>query len=286
MNKRIVAVAKRLALAKAGSFALNPSIQSICEEVGVGQIIGKKVILSTQDLIAIEKFFSKKLQQPILKTDLKKEHRLDAAQAGYDEKWAITAVFADLLNFSSQGDLLPLNDNEVTIPKKCVLSTSLKELDLAKFKRLIVIENGEILQHLDILDEILPDDFKGSLVIYRGHGSNLKALTTLISKLNSGVKIAFFCDYDAAGLVIAQSLSRYFHGKDYILVPKDRSETLKLLSKSQCYIDQFHLLQSLLNNENTLDKLKTLALDLNKFELAIMQEHMLANKIALQAYEI
>ncbi len=286
MNKRIITVAKRLALEKAGYFSLNSSILSICKEVGVGRVIGKKIYLSTQDLLAIEKYFSYKLKQPLLKIDLKKEHRLEAALGGYDEKWATFAVFADLLNFASQGDLLPLKDENVVIPKNCVLSTSLQNLDLTRFRRLIVVENGEVLQHLDLLEEILPDEFKKSLVVYRGSGSNHRSLISLISNLSPGIQLGLFCDYDAAGLGIAQSLSRHFKDSSYILVPKVRDEKLSRLSKEQCYADQLHILVNLLAKEAISYNIRNLALDLHKFAFAVMQEHMLANKIALQAYEI
>ncbi len=286
MNKRIIAVAKKLALAKAGTFLLNNSIRTICEEVGVGQIFGKKVNLNAQDLLAIEKYFSLQLQQPLLRLDLKKEHRLDAALEGYDEKWAMFAVFSDLLNFASQGDPLPLKDKNVCIPKNCVLSTGLKYLDLTRCKRLIVVENGEVLQHLDLLDEILPDEFKQSLVVYRGSASNHRALISLISNLNTEIKLGLFCDYDAAGLGIAQSLNRHFKARANILVPKNRNEKLKSFSKEQCYTDQLHILEGLLAKESIAYNIRNLALDLHKFNLAVMQEHMLANKITLQAYEI
>lgn len=286
MNKRIIAVAKRLVLKKAGYISLNSSVLSICSEVGVGQIIGKKIKLSTQDLLAIEKYYSYKLKQPLLKIDLKQEHRLEAALEGCDEKWATFAVFSDLLNFASQGDFLPLKDENVCIPKNCVLSTSLENLDLTRCKRLIVVENGEVLRHLDLLDEILPDEFKQGLVVYRGSASNHKALISLVSNLNLGIKLGLFCDYDAAGLEIAQSLSRHFKARSYILVPRNRDERLRSLSKEQCYADQFHILENLLAKESINHNIRSLALDLYKFDFAVMQEHMLANKIALQAYEI
>ena len=75
-----------------------------------------------------------------------------------------------------------------------------------------------------------------------------------------------------------------FHGISQILVPCDIGENLHKLSKYSAYIEQQDQLERLLTGAFIPKRMREWAQLMARYQIALMQEHMLAQQIALQAY--
>lgn len=285
MDKSLILFAQKLVNKPLASIRYSQSLKALCQEVGLAhRLIGTKVNLSSLDLIKIENYVSSALGMPLAQFKPQAQNRMQVAACGLDEKLAGKGVFSHLLNFASACDPLPLIFGTCTIPKGCVLSTESSKLAFEDIKRLIIVENGAVLLEPVLLEQILPTKFSGSLMLYRGHGENLRNLKDVIAKLNEDTDLALFCDFDAAGLNIALDLSMSFHGISQILVPCDIGENLHKLSKYSAYIEQQDQLERLLTGAFIPKRMREWAQLMARYQIALMQEHMLAQQIALQAY--
>mgnify|MGYP003369779664 CR=1 FL=1 len=282
MDKRLVLAAKKLALGHEGYEKLSSSVKRIIDEVSCGQIVGKKVFLSVLDRIEIDKYYSNILGISLLKVDFKVEDRIEAASIFKNEKWAQKGVFSDLLNFSSLKNPLPLKTGEIDIASGAIVSSSLEDIDIKKISKVIVTENGEVLNHINLLKHIVPDLFKDALVLYRGHGINENYVFNFLENLNNNCYVGFFCDYDASGLAISLNLKKHAKALTYLIIPKNIDLSLAVYSKEWCYQDQKAILEKLLDNKESF-LIKQCASDLYRYKLALTQEHMLVKVIFLQA---
>ena len=102
---------------------------------------------------------------------------------------------------------------------KFLATIDINEVDTSAIKQLVIVENGDMMVHLYKWHQYLPEQWQGSLFLYRGQGKNIKLVNELLERLADTAKIAVYSDFDPSGLLIVLN---YISSRDlYIVVPKD-----------------------------------------------------------------
>lgn len=167
-------------------------------------------------------------------------NRLEVAKYRADEKWSQATVFAQqilIVGIDCPIPLLKPSSNEAT-PNPAqhavdqyerydmpatpigVLPSVLPEfLDIARFKRLIIIENGQLMTHWWQWRDSLPAKWQNSLLIYRGHEDNLAWLLGMMPMLPVGCEVLLSFDIDLSGLRIMSHYAKLCSGNVSALLP-------------------------------------------------------------------
>jgi len=278
-SKSTINAAKKIVKKSSGSITANKSNTQVCDLVEVGEWIGKNIHLTHADIQEIETFFEKQLGERLITYSTNSDSRMDMARPGLDEKSATGTVFQSLLNIASKAEIHLHRQPSISPEAKYIASVKLKDLCIDSLSHVVVVENGEMLVHWEMVADALPEEWQDSLIIYRGHGENQKDLIELINLLSeSKVKLALFFDYDAAGLDMANDLMPQ---DGYLVVPDTDLEQLKSISKQEAFADQHPQLNMLLANKQIDSKIFEHARKLSQATLAVTQEHLITNYIKL-----
>lgn len=310
IEKKYLAAAKNILIRALSSVADNSINRQLTQLVNIGEVKGKRIILTQKDRIQLEKYFDHHLGQPIRHLSLDTADRLIAAKQSNEEKFARGSVFESLLNIARHQKPLPIIEQlAMFTPPGMVISTPLHHLDFEAITQIIVTENGQLLTHWSELIPCLPLHLQHALILYRGHGSNQNLLKTVLEQTPSHCEIVLFYDFDPAGLAMALELTRQHLNEATrnvsLLLPASLIEndlgtpvtplspinlifeSLISLSKPEIFHAQ-HTQLSWLENQfadmdktDPVNKLAGMIGFMRQHQIAITQEHMVAHNMPL-----
>ncbi|MGO2997458.1 MAG: DUF7281 domain-containing protein [Moraxellaceae bacterium] len=219
-------------------------------------------------------------------------NRLEVAQYRTDEKWSQAKVFAQqvlIVGMDCSVPLLkPISNESVShtaqnnlghydMPSTSigVLPSVLPEfLDITRFKKVIIIENGQLMTHWWQWQDRLPANWKSALLVYRGHGNNLAWLSNILPKLPTACEVLLSFDVDLSGLRMINHYAKQCTGKVSVLLPKIVLTSSPIIPP----YNQPHKVTEQINATTTsslLEPLQSIYQVLIDHNLALMQEHLL-----------
>jgi len=281
MKKSLIKAAQRVVKKGTERVVDNAINRELQATVGVGYVSGRHICFSVQDRVAIESYFSKQINMPLREVKLDVRDRVAVASQVENEKWASGTVFESLLNVASAKPI-PTRHGDVITPFGCVFSLPLETLDLARIDRVVIVENGAALVHWENVEHALPEQYKGALILYRGHGGNQRQMKDLINMLPANARLCLYCDFDPAGLNLAINIA---NGRQFdFATPACSHEDMRAMSKADAYNEQYEIL-TLLKNSNNPVVVDIVNLMLAN-RLAITQEKIMANMCSLKTVHI
>jgi hypothetical protein len=205
------------------------------------------------------------------------------ADKNNDEKRAGKSVFGELLLFATTGSAeITVSGCRVSTPPGSILSVKPELLDREALRKtnVVLIENGSLMVEAHRIQ--FPDDWRDSVLLYRGHGENFAEASRIVSA-QPAQNLAVYFDFDPEGLEMALQV-----GRGTVLLP-DVVERISVNSKALDAVNQRNVFRK---QNSALKRLKQLSLDnhwtailnlLEENELAIMQEHITAHLFSLCA---
>ncbi len=262
--------------------------REICDEVNVGQLKGKNINLTFDDLGLLESYGDNLYGTSILAINLDAKNRMDSSEHTSQDKWSQRGVFEALLPMArSQRLPLPVKDDSNFItPPGVVVSLSVDNIDVEKIESLLVIENGTLMTHWDELIPLLPKEFQSSLIVYRGHGQNQNILVDLIGRLTDDIPVGIFYDFDAAGYDMALNLAEIrsihiLHPSNWNEIHELSKEKQKRLNKQDSFLDQAEQLTKRINSKLTPKPIMDMLIYLRENRIAITQEHLIKHQFSI-----
>ena len=182
----------------------NQTWGTLHKDYNVGKKQGRQLVLKPADLEFLTAIYHRYVKvAPTVNIDLQLD-RMTLVDYFKDEKMGGFNVFADQLVFASVRTELPLKTGCVNIAfKGLLITTTLGHLDISTIQSLVIIENGAMMTRLFDWYQHLEVEWQNSLFIYRGHGSNIKAVLELLERLPKQASVAFYGDFDPYGINIA-----------------------------------------------------------------------------------
>lgn len=278
LSLSLINAAKRIVANSRERIPANKSNTEVCRLVEVGSVSGNSILLSRSELREIEKYFTSALGQNLLTFQQSSNSRMDAAGPGISEKSAKGGVFQQLISLAGNVDIPLKSQPDVPKEARYVASVELDDLDIQRFSRVLIIENGELMVRWRDVVLSLPEEWQSAVLVYRGHGKNQKDLPTLIECFdNNDVEVGFFYDYDPAGLDMVEQLSNEKH---YWIVPVQNLELFQSINKLDEFLKQLELLDRLKNRAVSASIREHLTF-IEANTLAITQEHLIRNQCSL-----
>lgn len=262
--------------------------REICDEVNIGQLNGKKIHFTFDDLALLESYGDKLYGSSIIAINLDAKNRMESSEHTPEDKWSQRGVFEALLPMArSQRLPLPVKDDSTYItPPGVVVSLQPDMIDIAKIESLLVVENGTLMTHWYELIPLLPKKFQSSLIIYRGHGQNQNMLVDLIGNLADDIPVGVFYDFDGAGFDMALNLAEIraitiLYPSHWHEIHKLPNEQLKKLNKHDSFLDQAEQLTKRINATSTPKPIMDMLIYVREHRLAITQEHLIKHQFSI-----
>lgn len=264
------------------------------EELGIGTRVGKTLHLTERDRDVLAGAFEREMGADLRTLDMQQD-RIGMAGVVRDEKLSGMAALGSLQRVAMPGGAVVVNDDvsgsvRVPTPTGTVLlvETSRLSLDAEACRRVMVIENGAVMDRWWELIALLPPAWQGNtLFCYRGHDNGQGDLNSWLKALPHDVELGYCGDYDPAGVSIAINTYLPLVGSErfWLLAPEPDTPVADGASKNAAYFDQMTILPSLEQRlANT--GLEALLSRLSQQRLAVTQEAMMAHAIPLCAIRI
>tara|TARA_R110002074_G_scaffold212504_1_gene382012 strand:+ start:2489 stop:3364 length:876 start_codon:yes stop_codon:yes gene_type:complete len=251
--------------------------EQICAENGVGQIIGREIHFTVTEKQRLREYVQAEHGiDP--QFDLRAGGRMAMALQNASEKLSSDSVFGHLIVLATAGTAkVRVNGENFQTPRGSVSSVLPDCLDTEHLQsqKLVIIENGGVMPFWSDLQ--LPDSWKDSVILYRGHRENVRSVAEITSNQPAG-NLAWFFDFDPAGLALALD-----HGRGSILVPDKWRELGRHTPFNQ---PKTHRKQSVALKrlkDRAAGELLAIAEHMANEELALMQEHLAQRQMALTA---
>lgn len=275
-----IAAIERLLKTDKSCVRRNPTWDRIHEETGAGNVIGRELYFSHEDRHRLRIYVqSQSGLDP--QFDSRAGGRMAVAKYDASEKLSSDSVFGELLVMATAGSAcISVQGVEVRTPPGSVISVLPHMLDRKQLReyRLVVIENGAIMPLWSDIN--LPGAWKDSVLIYRGHRENLRTVETLVDE-HPPQTLGFFHDFDPAGLAMACR-----HGKGVVMVPADWPQLRLGSGPNQPDVHRKQLAQlKTLQQKNRAGEASVIG-HMAKEQLAVMQEHMVSRRMAMEALAI
>ncbi|MFW1678692.1 DUF7281 domain-containing protein [Pontibacter sp. JAM-7] len=262
---------------------LNSTWKRIHDEHGVGRISGNSTItFSQKDRDYLQGWMDEELGlNPHSKSELPKS-RVEAALRGKSEKVSGKNVFSDLIKVArADGTAINTHSGLAILPPRCFMNTPASNLILEN-ETVVIVENGELIRDWSGLR--LPQELSNSLLIYRGHEEDAREVKQLL-EINPPAKSVGFYDFDPAGMSIGLS-----NNHDAILVPAD----ISIWTKENPEFNKFNQPDIFWKQARQLKTAEMkacgeaceLLISMKDQNIAVMQEHIIANKIPLRIIEM
>lgn len=249
----------------------------LSQEEGVGQIRGKQISISYQDILKIRVFlelhgYGEEATQETF------ESRTEASKVFANEKLASSAVTDNRVFLKTTKHPIRLNGH--LLPVGHGIEFRVNELDNLQASQIVLIENLDTFFEADRCDgliSLLNDD---AVFVYRGGQGffSAKGSQDLLNNFK-GEKIGFF-DFDPAGLCLLG-----VKGLDKVVVPDLNTVTIKELigaSREDRFFEQLPQYNSLLVNiANSQSNLSMVGNQMKVHNLAVMQETLLSRDMQL-----
>ena len=275
MNGKQLNVIKKAIQEKKTRVDFNQTWQTLHLDHNIGTRQGRQLILTHADREFLTAIYHRSIKvEPSLNIDLRQD-RMELVDYLKDEKLGGFNVFADQLVFASVGVELPLKTGCVNIAFKGLMTIStLEHLDVSSIQRLIIIENGVMMTRLFDWYQHLDTEWQSSLFVYRGHGSNVKAVIELLEQLPSSTSVAFYGDMDPYGINIA---SYFYKIRALVLIVPEVWQEIKVghidnnLNK---FLKQIVHSRDIATDQNEPMIFRELFYHIKTNQIAIMQENV------------
>ena len=198
--------------------ALNAIWQDLHDELGIGSISAKQLLLTHEDHEKLRNWAALEVGADPLTTKIIGD-RLEAAALVRNEKWATEGVFSKMIRVSKLSGEIPLTQGNAVTPRGTLLSVSASDILVNNITSVILVENGIVARYW--YKSLVPEDLATALIVYRGHGSEAEATRAWLYNLPSDIKKIGYFDFDPAGLGIAVDYSM-----DAILIPDPLNDEL------------------------------------------------------------
>lgn len=246
----------------------NKTLIAYCHTHGIGKVINHTTYeLSQHDLEQLRRDYETQSGCPIHQVPNLTSRSNNPNQ---NEKSGAEGVFAANLAFAAldPSAILPHNSLSISINHLGFVPTIRAEhCNPAKIHRLIIVENGDLLNSITQWLPLLPEQWQTGLVLYRGHGNNNPHTQTLLKRLADHVPVAYYPDLDPQGIHIAE---QYLPRINALIIPTD----YLALTRDHRYNQRDKHAQQIQQNNRlpTHPKLAILYQHLLSEQLAIMQE--------------
>ena len=250
----------------------------ICEEYDVGQIVGENILLSETDCKRLREIMIQTTNVDPLTEDINGD-REAMAKKSRNEKLSGQSVFADQLQVARTGGKpIPFKTGHGVTPHGTLLSTTIENLDFKRIDAVLVIENGTTMLNWHRIK--LPFECKDAIIVYRGHGNNLRDVMVLKQRLKAEAILYVYPDFDPKGVQIATELNC-----DAIVVHED---WLAFKPGNEFY-EKCNKIETFRLQESELDKVveqggspfQKLLVHMQKYHTALTQEHLSAYNCGL-----
>jgi len=181
---------------------LNKLWVEIHDEIGVGDISSKHLILSVEDHKKLRNWYILDAGVDPLTVKVTGS-RLDVATIVRNEKWATESVFSGMINVNVISGIVPLIQGDAVTQSGTLLSVSAKDINIEQIDTVVLVENGIVARSW--YQCCIPEELTSALMVYRGHGSEgMKSVSEWLKQLPPGIRKVGYFDFDPAGLGMAQ----------------------------------------------------------------------------------
>ncbi|MBQ0834048.1 hypothetical protein [Marinobacter sp.] len=271
-----IAAIERLLRGGKSKVQRNQTWEKICAENGVGRAIGREIHFTPLDKQRLREYVvAEHGLDP--QFDSRAGGRMAMARLDASEKLTPDSVFGQLLVLATTGDAkVRVSGKDATTPQGSVFSVRPDCLDAEHLQtqNLVIIENGGLMPYWSDLQ--LPESCKNSVILYRGHRENVRAVADIVSRQPAD-KLAWFFDFDPAGQALALD-----QGKGSTLVPENWSEFGRHtpFNQPKTHRNQFVALKKLKGRAT--GELFSIAEHMANEELALMQEHLILRHVQMK----
>lgn len=202
-------------------------------------------------------------------------NRIEQARKFQNEKFDSTAPNK---NFILTKGKIPLKVGHFTVPFGASIRVNLRDLALNEIREVLVVEN---LAAFDSLIEGYNCLIDGTLVVYRGHGIDARAVQNLLNLAHEfNFDVSVWADFDPAGIVIAFNTINV----NNVLFPDLDNVDMGKVSQPELFLKQYKYLNGVkaLANQFELIEIKKMLSQ----KLAITQEHQIAHCLTLKKINI
>lgn len=198
--------------------ALNATWQEIHNELGIGSVSSKHLLLKPEDHEKLRKWASLEAGADPLTTTVSGD-RLEVSSLVRDEKWATESVFSGMIQVNVRSGEIPLSQGNAVTSPGTLLSVTASEILVGENATVVLVENGIVARHWHKCR--VPAVLSNALMVYRGHASEAEAVRGWLNSLPSEVRKVGYFDFDPAGLGMAID-----YGVDAILIPDPLDDEL------------------------------------------------------------
>ena len=280
LNKQEIASIQRLVRSGKTSCTASRVWRKLHEEQGIGSLVNNRLLLEAVEIKQLRSLVRETTELDPLYESLD-GGRVAVAATAANEKLSSQGVFAQMLQLTRAPGLpIPTLAGEACIPRGALLSVPSNLIRGADIEKLVVIENGAPFRHW--YRAMWPEALQDAIFIYRGHGENMAEVKRVALECP---RTHGFFDLDPAGLMMAAEM-----GVDSVILPRDwreltaESEFTQKFNKVDIFQRQRQQLKQLQGLAGT--ALAPLIEHLEKHQLAITQEHMLAHALPLELFPV
>lgn len=290
LNLHELKVLQRLVTDKRESLKANKTLMRLADN-GIGKQSGKDIVYDESDFDAIHDLikFNQRADDFITPSSLANlDNRLEVGKYNSDEKLTKTQVFGRQILVVGLNTPIPLQVNGQTYempqtPKGVLPTIGEGYLDISRIKKIIIIENGQLLTHWWEWSHLLPADWQESVLVFRGFNDNVRMVNDIVKNLSNSCQVGLFFDYDLAGVHLMQGYIKANKHQYFALIPLALEASLTFEVDNQASIYNFFyynqkekfIEQSLKYTSAGLTKsLKAIFASIFNHRLALMQEHL------------
>lgn len=270
-----IAAIERLLRGGKSKVQRNQTWEKICAENGVGRALGREIHFTPLDKQRLREYVvAEHGLDP--QFDTRAGGRMTMARLDASEKLTPDSVFGQLLVLATAGAAkVRVSDEDVTTPQGSVVSVRPDFLDAEHLQtqNLVIIENGGLMPYWS--DFQLPGSCKNSVILYRGHRENVRAVADIVSRQPAD-KLAWFFDFDPSGQSLALD-----QGKGSTLVPSSWRELGRHTPFNQPKVHRKQSAALKRLKDRATGELLAIAEHMASQELAVMQEHLVRRNILL-----
>ncbi|MBS9405341.1 hypothetical protein KG088_17145 [Halomonas sp. TRM85114] len=264
--------------------------QETHDEMGVGQMAGDQYLyLSGDDYDRLQDEYDRRTRHAPLSLDLSQD-RVAVARYAENEKTSTRQVFSGFLRVgASHGRIFTTAAHQdiCLLPNSYLSLKDPDMLDLSRYQRVLIVENGAMMENLEGMEAILPSEYReATLYVYRGHDSSARRVSELVSALTSTHRLGLFCDYDMAGLDIAAQYLKQRPSCPVEMLAPEAPDALTIQGRESLYIIQMEMMGRVMNHTGSLPSLTRHIDTIRKARKGLTQEAMLAHRIYLCSEKI
>lgn len=201
LNKKEYQLLQRVVKTRQKVVAATPIWKRLHSAFELGVLSGSKLHFNLADLEKMREITGYKLSMDPLYVSAEGD-RIALACVTHNEKLSRAPIFAMSINVARPNNLpIFTPDGFTSTPKNTALTIMNGELDMSRFNKIVLIENGSLFANWASLK--LPEECADALLIYRGHGAGIKTTYNLLRARPATCVLYGFFDFDPAGLAMS-----------------------------------------------------------------------------------